>query len=79
MADMVPFDNGEFTKKSFWSKPEGVTGAVFLLAFLALAGYGIATNIDVIIGLFTGTISPVSYTHLRSPRDVEESRMPSSA
>ena len=60
MADMVPFDNGEFTKKSFWSKPEGVTGAVFLLAFLALAGYGIATNIDVIIGLFTGTISLVA-------------------
>jgi len=60
MADMVPFDNGEFTKKSFWSKPEGVTGAVFLLAFLALAGYGIATNIDVIIGFFTGTISLVA-------------------
>lgn len=60
MADMVPFDNGEFTKKSFWSKPEGVTGAVFLLAFLGLAGYGIATNMGAIMGFITGTIGLVA-------------------
>ncbi len=60
MADLAPFDNGEFTKKSFWSKPEGVTGAVFLLAFLGLAGYGIATNIGAIMGFVTGTIGLVA-------------------
>ena len=29
--------------------------------------------------LFDQQLAPVSYTHLRAPRDVEESRMPSSA
>ena len=60
MADMVPFDNNEFTKKSFWSKPEGMTGAVFLLAFLGLAGYGIATNLAAIMAFVTGTIGLVA-------------------
>ncbi len=39
MADIVPFDNTEFKKKSFWKRPEGVTGTIFLVAFLAGAGY----------------------------------------
>lgn len=29
------------SKKSFWKRPEGVTGAIFLLAALAGAGYGL--------------------------------------
>lgn len=60
MADLAPFDNNEFTKKSFWSKPEGVTGAVFLLAFLGLAGYGIATNITAIMEFVSQTIGLVT-------------------
>jgi hypothetical protein len=60
MADMVPFDNNEFTKKSFWSRPEGMTGAVFLVAFLGLAGYGIATNLTAIMAFVTGTIGLVA-------------------
>ena len=60
MADLAPFDNNEFTKKSFWSKPEGMTGAVFLLAFLGLAGYGIAMNFGAIMGFIETTIGLVA-------------------
>ena len=35
--------------KSFWKRPEGVTGLVFLLALLAGAGYLIVTNLPAIV------------------------------
>ncbi len=35
MSDIVPFNNPETSRKSFWKRPEGVTGIIFLLALLA--------------------------------------------
>ena len=60
MADIVPFDNNQFSKKSFWSRPEGMTGAIFMMAFLGLAGYGIVTNMAAIMGFITTTIGLVA-------------------
>ena len=39
MSDMVPFDNQEFKKKTFWRRPEGVTGGIFLLGLIGGLGY----------------------------------------
>ena len=36
-------------KKTFWKRPEGVTGGIFLVALLAGAGYGLVTFGQVII------------------------------
>jgi len=44
MADFAEFQ-GQPTKKSFWQKPEGVTGAIFLLGLAAGIGYLLTTNI----------------------------------
>jgi TolA-binding protein len=41
--------------KSFWSKPEGVTGAIFLLAIILGAGYLISTFLGGIIALASTT------------------------
>ena len=47
----------EFKPKSFWQRPEGVTGMVFLAGLALGAGYLVATNIGWIIGLVSNTIS----------------------
>lgn len=42
MAELTPLENTEFAKKKgFWSRPEGVTGAIFLAAILGGIGYAI--------------------------------------
>ena len=56
MAD-VKFENPEFKPKSFWSRPEGTTGAIFGLAILAGVGYLIASNITFLIGLAANTLT----------------------
>ena len=56
---MTSFDNTEFKPKSFWSRPEGKTGSLFLIAALAGAGYFIFKNSAAIIGFITGTIGIV--------------------
>lgn len=43
MADMVQFDNPSGKPKSFWKRPEGVTGTLFLLAILGGLGYVLYT------------------------------------
>lgn len=48
MADFTEFQ-GQATKKSFWQKPEGVTGAIFLLGVAAGIGYLLTTGILPII------------------------------
>ena len=48
MADFAEFQ-GQPTKKSFWQKPEGVTGAIFLLGLAAGLGYLLTTGILPII------------------------------
>jgi len=56
MADVPQFDNPGFKTKSFWQRPEGVTGLMFLAAIVLGGGYLIATNIEWLIGLAANTL-----------------------
>ncbi len=58
MATTNPFEN-QAKPKSFWSKPEGVTGALFLIAALAGIGFVIATNLTVILAFVGKTLGLV--------------------
>ncbi len=55
MADIAPFQP-QGVKKSFWQKPEGVTGAIFLLGLLAGGGYLIASNLALIGAILSNVI-----------------------
>lgn len=46
-------------QKSFWSRPEGTTGALFLTAILAALGYVIFTSAGAILAFITTTIGIV--------------------
>ncbi len=39
MSDYTPLDTDQFKQKSFWKRPEGVTGTIFAVALAAGAGY----------------------------------------
>ncbi|MCB0551198.1 MAG: hypothetical protein KDD19_26750 [Phaeodactylibacter sp.] len=54
---MTQFENPEFRQKSFWKRPEGVTGALFLGALILGGGYLILANLPFIIGLIQNTIT----------------------
>jgi phage shock protein A len=56
MADIHPIDNQRSKPKTFWSRPEGVTGTVFLLALLGGGAYLVFANLAVIIGLVQNTL-----------------------
>jgi len=60
MADIVPFDNNEFTPKKFWQKPEGITGGIFMLALIGGIGFLIASNIQPIMTFIGTTIGLVA-------------------
>lgn len=51
-----PLESSSFKSKSFWSKPEGKTGAVFLIGGLALLGYVLFTFGAVILAALKTTI-----------------------
>ncbi|MCB0585930.1 MAG: hypothetical protein KDD06_11475 [Phaeodactylibacter sp.] len=53
---MAQFENPEFRQKSFWKRPEGVTGAIFLAALILGGGYLIISNLPWIISLISNTI-----------------------
>ncbi len=53
MSDIAP---PTYEKKSFWKRPEGVTGAIFLTAILGGLGFLIATNITFLLGLAANTL-----------------------
>ncbi|MCB0592591.1 MAG: hypothetical protein H6557_28270 [Lewinellaceae bacterium] len=53
---MTQFENPEFKQKSFWKRPEGVTGAIFLGALILGGGYLILSNLPLIIGIISNTI-----------------------
>lgn len=46
----------KFEQKSFWKRPEGVTGLIFLLALLAGAGFLVFTYLPVIISAMANTL-----------------------
>lgn len=48
MTDMSSFDGGS-KPKSFWKRPEGTTGTLFLVGLIAGAGYLIFANLAVIL------------------------------
>lgn len=52
MSDIAP---PNYEKKGFWQRPEGVTGAIFLLAIFGGLGYLIFSNIEPIMGLIANT------------------------
>ncbi len=56
MADIPQFENPEFKSRSFWKRPEGVTGAIFLLGVILGGGYLILSNLEFLIGLVANTL-----------------------
>ncbi|MCR9100107.1 MAG: hypothetical protein NXI25_09160 [bacterium] len=57
MATSSPnFDQSEFRQKSFWKRPEGVTGAIFLGALILGGGYLLAVNMGAILALVQNTL-----------------------
>lgn len=57
MSDIAP---PNFEKKSFWQRPEGVTGAIFLAAVLGGAGYLLFTMMPAIIAGTLGLIKLIA-------------------
>ncbi len=57
MADMNSIDTDSFKKKSFWQRPEGVTGTVFLVALLAGGGYLLWKALPMLIELTSSLLA----------------------
>lgn len=53
MSDIAPPNYG---KKSFWQRPEGITGAIFLIALIAGGGFLLYTFLPALIALAANTI-----------------------
>ena len=53
MSDIAP---PRFEKKSFWQRPEGVTGAIFMLAVIGGVGFLLAKYMTTLIALAANTI-----------------------
>ncbi len=49
MSDSIHFDNPNSKPKSFWRRPEGTTGAIFMIGILAGLGYLIFANLSWLI------------------------------
>jgi len=56
MTDSVNFDNPQGKSKSFWKRPEGVTGAIFMLALLAGGGYLLYLALPALISLASNVL-----------------------
>lgn len=54
MSDIAPPNLQQ--KKSFWKRPEGITGAIFLIALLVGGGYLLYTFMPVLISLAANTL-----------------------
>lgn len=48
--------DSSYKPKSFWSKPEGVTGAIFLIAMIAGAGFLVFSFLPAIVGMVSSTL-----------------------
>ncbi|MFK8103940.1 MAG: hypothetical protein AB8G15_15510 [Saprospiraceae bacterium] len=51
MADISPINTDKFKQKSFWQKPEGVTGSIFLIGLLAGGGFLLYKALPALIAL----------------------------
>lgn len=51
MSDNISFDPGNNTSKSFWKKPEGITGLLFLLALVAGGGFLLVSALPALVAL----------------------------
>lgn len=49
MSDTVQFTNPDAKPKTFWKRPEGMTGLIFMLAVILGGGYLIMTNLAAIL------------------------------
>lgn len=56
MAQPTPFENAGMKPKSFWQRPEGVTGAIFLLAILGGGGFLLYKLLPVLIPLMENVL-----------------------
>ncbi len=52
-----PIDTDSFKQKSFWQKPEGVTGTIFLVALVAGGGFLLFKFLPLLIGLASNLIA----------------------
>jgi phage shock protein A len=59
MAELNNMDSS-FKPKSFWSRPEGTTGAIFLVGILGLIGYGLLKFSGTILALLGNTLGIVA-------------------
>ena len=57
MSDIVQFNNPEAKSKSFWKRPEGVTGAIFMIGLIGGLGYLVVANLPWLIGLTQNIIA----------------------
>lgn len=55
----TPFSPAPVKPKSFWKRPEGTTGTIFLLALIAGGGYILMKSLPAIIALLSNTLSAV--------------------
>lgn len=49
-------EHTEFKPKSFWKRPEGVTGALVLGAVVVIGGYALITNLPALVALTANTL-----------------------
>jgi len=49
-----------YKPKTFWERPEGVTGALFLVAIIAAVGFVAIKSAAFIVGALTSTIGLVA-------------------
>ncbi|MEL6390043.1 MAG: hypothetical protein AAFQ02_07755 [Bacteroidota bacterium] len=59
MADFATIDNMAAKPKSFWKRPEGVTGTLFLLALLGGIGYLLITGLSTIVAFASSLLGLV--------------------
>jgi hypothetical protein len=57
---MANFPNTEFKPKTFWQKPEGTTGALFLAGILGGIGFLLFKYSAAILEMLTNTIGVVA-------------------
>lgn len=56
MADITPLNTDNFKQKSFWQRPEGTTGTIFLVAFLAAGGFALYKALPFLIELASNAL-----------------------